>query len=289
MPLRTRCWPGGRSHSGRKAGRAARPVCGWSSGTWVGARAARQPGWAGIGRSPAQASGGETDPAGDLAGQCALLEELGRDPLAADLNRLRVRYPGVSLVRLPASGVIVTGGGLNVLPDYLSRPDDILAAPVLFALPLVRAVRAQSYRQISRLAGHRRRPPRTWSPLRYPNARALADIREAMEIDRLGRDCGFPLAERYFSVLARNACHFAPFSWHRWQRYHQQARQLLAQARDAGGERQQWLRSRALVFAGYADHFLHDSFAAGHLINKTLVMQWYAEWITQAGPEPPGS
>ena len=110
-----------------------------------------------IGRIPAPASGGETDPAGDLAGQCALLEELGRDPLAADLNRLRVRYPGVSLVRLPASGVIVTGGELNVLPDYLSRPDDILAAPVLFALPLVQAVRAQSYRQISRLAGHRRR------------------------------------------------------------------------------------------------------------------------------------
>ncbi len=186
-------------------------------------------------------------------------------------------------MRLQASGVIVTGGELNVLPDYLSRPDDILAAPVLFALPLVQAVRAQSYRQISRLAGHRRRPPRTWSPLRYPNARALADIREAMEIDRLGRDCGFPLAERYFSVLARNACHFAPFSWHRWQRYHQQARQLLAQARDAGGERQQWLRSRALVFAGYADHFLHDSFAAGHLINKTLVMQWYAEWISRPG------
>jgi hypothetical protein len=39
------------------------------------------------------------------------------------------------------------------------------------------------------------------------------------------------------------------------------------------------LRTRALIYAGYADHFLQDSFAAGHQPNKTLVMQWYAEWL----------
>ena len=30
---------------------------------------------------------------------------------------------------------------------------------------------------------------------------------------------------------------------------------------------------------GYADHFLQDSFAAGHLPNKTLVMQWFTAWV----------
>ena len=34
----------------------------------------------------------------------------------------------------------------------------------------------------------------------------------------------------------------------------------------------------AWIYHGYADHFLQDSFAAGHLINKTLVMQWFIEW-----------
>ena len=29
---------------------------------------------------------------------------------------------------------------------------------------------------------------------------------------------------------------------------------------------------------GYADHFVQDSFAPGHLANKTLVMQWFVEW-----------
>jgi hypothetical protein len=37
------------------------------------------------------------------------------------------------------------------------------------------------------------------------------------------------------------------------------------------------------VLAGYADHFLQDSFAAGHLVNKTLVMQWYVEWLAGSG------
>ena len=36
----------------------------------------------------------------------------------------------------------------------------------------------------------------------------------------------------------------------------------------------------AWQYAGYADHFLQDSFAAGHLINKTLAMQWFIEWVS---------
>ena len=36
---------------------------------------------------------------------------------------------------------------------------------------------------------------------------------------------------------------------------------------------------QALIKNGYADHFLQDSFAAGHLVNKTLVMQWWVEFV----------
>src|SRR2546422_311971 len=38
------------------------------------------------------------------------------------------------------------------------------------------------------------------------------------------------------------------------------------------------LIQQAWAFHGYADHFLQDSFAAGHLVNKTLVMQWFIQW-----------
>jgi len=38
------------------------------------------------------------------------------------------------------------------------------------------------------------------------------------------------------------------------------------------------LANLAWVAQGYADHFVQDSFAPGHLANKTLVMQWFVEW-----------
>ena len=218
-----------------------------------------------------------------LIQQCALLDELGRNPVDADVGRLRARYPGVQIVRLPDSGLILTTGELNVLPDYLSRPEAIIAAPVSFLLPLVQAVRAQSYRHIQRMMGRQRVSRREWSTLGYPTARALTDIREAIEIDGLGRKCRLPASERYLSVLARNACHFAPFSWYRWQSFHLLARQMIAEAREAAGPQRQRLRCTAQVLAAYADHFLQDSFAAGHLVNKTLIMQWYVEWLTESG------
>lgn len=94
--------------------------------------------------------------------------------------------------------------------------------------------------------------------------------------------------QRYFGLLTRNACHFAPYSWHRWARFHEEASDhALAFHRgqtekgpaddlDTSADenlRQAWLEN------GYGDHFLQDSFAAGHLVNKTLVMQWFVDYV----------
>src|SRR5882757_8865098 len=103
----------------------------------------------------------------------------------------------------------------------------------------------------------------------------------------LGRRLGFAPASWYASVLARNASHFAPFSWYRWHSFHLMARALIARSADAGGQEREALRRRARIYAGYADHFLQDSFAAGHLINKTLVIQWYIEWLAASGVSYP--
>jgi hypothetical protein len=211
--------------------------------------------------------------------------------LAAELNRceqvdpvqLRERLHGLHTVRLSGSGLVVTLGELNILPDYLSHPADIDAAPASFVLPLVRAIRTQNHRELARLAGWRGPARRSAGELNYPAARVLPGIREAIQIDALGRGCELQPSERYLSVLSRNACHFAPFSWHRWRSFHLLARQMIAESDTASGADRQQLRSAAQVYAGYADHFLHDSFAAGHLANKTLVMQWYVEWILGRG------
>jgi hypothetical protein len=112
--------------------------------------------------------------------------------------------------------------------------------------------------------------------------RGLAEIGEVLEVDALGRRCGFAPWKLYSSAVGRNAGHFAPFSWYRWRSYHLMARDLIACSLAATGDDREKLRTRARIYAGYADHFLQDSYAAGHLVNKTLVMQWYVEWLADA-------
>ena len=226
-----------------------------------------------------EAAGLPVDRRQQLDAYCALLEDLGRDPRNVDEERLRAEYPGVETLRLPGSGLIVTLGELNVLPDYLARPADIETAPAAFLEPLLQSVRSWSIAELRQSAG--RPGPRRLlrGSLRYPKRRRLAEIMEAVEVDALGERCGFAPWDLYSSVVARNAGHFAPFSWHRWQSFHLMARELIFRAWAESGDERDTLITRARIYAGYADHFLQDSYAAGHLINKTLVMQWYIEWL----------
>src|SRR6202041_3447454 len=107
-------------------------------------------------------------------------------------------------------------------------------------------------------------------------------------VSKLGRQHGFAPEKRYCAVLARNSGHFAPFSWYRWRAFHLGARELVARPATETGAERAALGLRAGTWAGYADHFLQDSFAAGHLVNKTLVIQWYIEWLAAAGVSYPG-
>ena len=96
-----------------------------------------------------------------------------------------------------------------------------------------------------------------------------------------------------WGAIARNACHFAPESWYAWKKYHLEARQhairshqLGSQGNTAAADRE---ANEAWLANGFGDHYLQDSFASGHLINKTLIMQWFMEWAKTwkvVGPLP---
>ena len=217
---------------------------------------------------------------GQLRAYRELLEQLGR---GAD------EHPGAQTVRLPTSGLVVTLGELSVLPDYLGHPREIETAPAAFMRPLIQSVRSYSVAELRRSEGQRRSFHRLPGARPYALLGALTEGAEVPVVDKLGRRCGFPPSHRYSSVLARNAGHFAPFSWYRWHSFHLMARELVAQSATASGTDREDLRRRARIYAGYADHFLQDSFAAGHLINKTLVTQWYIEWLAAAGVSYPHS
>jgi Domain of unknown function (DUF4157) len=245
---------------------------------------------------PAQVQAAADGDAGPVAGYRDLLAELGRAPRRASEGRLQAAHPGLDLVRLRGSGLVVTLGELNVLPDYLGRPEDIESAPLTFIGPLIQSVRSWSVAELARPAGVRGglgRVPVTLpqllpGSLRYPWFGPLAETAEIAAISKLGRQHGFAPAHRYSAVLARNSGHFAPFSWYRWHSFHLAARELIAQSAAETGASREALRLRARTWAGYADHFLQDSFAAGHLVNKTLVIQWYIEWLAASGVSYPG-
>jgi Domain of unknown function (DUF4157) len=240
---------------------------------------------------PVQVEAAADGDAGFVADYRDLLEDLGRAPRRPPEERLRAEYDGLDLLRLSGSGLVVTLGELNVLPDYLGRPEDIESAPLTFIGPLIQSVRSWSVAELARPAG----VPLPWAlprllpgSLRYPLMGPLAETAEIASVSRLGRQNGFAPAKRYSAVLARNAGHFVPFSWYRWRSFHLAARELIARSAAESGAEREALRLRARTWAGYADHFLQDSFAAGHLVNKTLVIQWYIEWLAASGVSYPG-
>jgi hypothetical protein len=237
--------------------------------------------------APGTARSGRGDRSGRIRAYCALLAELGKDPRGADEKQLRAAHAGLETVRLPGSGLVVTLGELNVLPDYLGHPQEIETAPATFMEPLIQSVRSWSIGELRKSGGQRKPHRRLPGALRYTLLGNLAEGAEVPAIDRLGRRCGFAPSRQYSSVLARNASHFAPFTWYRWHYFHLLSRELIGRSAAASGAERESLRSRARIYAGYADHFLQDSFAAGHLINKTLVMQWYVEWLADTGVSYP--
>jgi Domain of unknown function (DUF4157) len=240
---------------------------------------------------PVQVGAAADGDAGFVYDYRELLRDLGRAPRRPPEERLRAEHDGLDLLRLSGSGLVVTLGELNVLPDYLGRPEDIESAPLTFIGPLIQSVRSWSVAELARPAGiplPMALPRLLPGSMRYPLMGPLAETAEIAAVSRLGRQHGFAPARRYSAVLARNAGHFAPFSWYRWRSFHLAARELIARSAAESGAERDALRLRARTWAGYADHFLQDSFAAGHLVNKTLVIQWYIEWLAASGVSYPG-
>jgi len=115
----------------------------------------------------------------------------------------------------------------------------------------------------------------------------------------------------YGASLGRNACHFVPESWHAWARYHAQARThadiafdrrtkaqkieqdiqqqnigqddpgMLADLVDRYHKEADEAANEALLNNGFGDHYLQDSYASGHMLNKTQIMQWYVQYLDE--------
>ncbi len=193
----------------------------------------------------------------------------------------RTRFPDVRWIKLSGSGLWVSYGELNALADYLPDPSTVDTQPQSLVLPVLQRMRAQisgTLHPFVRLDMEGAAEAGAYEFL--PDA-----VAEAKAMDRATASLE---GNRAMGLVARNACHFAPFSWERWVHFHNTAIEHARAYHARKGEtvairnldttadadlRQAWLNN------GYGDHFLQDSFAAGHLINKTLVMQWFVDYL----------
>ena len=188
-------------------------------------------------------------------------------------------------LQLPGSGLWVTYGELNTLADYLADPSEIATASSAVLLPILQTMREASFNVLTYLQQHVTLPWPYSLLLKWQDFAGslnmhwapgwLYKILESQALDELTTGLGTAGRDHYSGLLARNACHFAPFTWFRWMAFYELARQ---QALTANQSQNPADITQAWITHGYADHFLQDAFASGHLVNKTMVMQWFIEW-----------
>jgi hypothetical protein len=233
----------------------------------------------------------------------------GRDP--------REDYPSIRWTRLSGSQLWVSPGELSAFGDYLPNPETIDTSDRSLILPVLQRMRQEIARALAQRLGtgeadwEGATDPRNNDPEAYADYKDFqrktafkgaagkfvehdylpTSARQITDLDSATAGLG---PNRQKGLTARNACHFAPFSWERWALYHNQARDEAKKAYASGGGRRSLaMRTnpdtlsdparKAWVNNGYSNHFLQDSFAAGHLINKTLVMQWFVEYNNSVG------
>jgi outer membrane protein assembly factor BamB len=208
------------------------------------------------------------------------------DPEKVDEEAVKRVCPGppwIRTLRLGPDEVLLTYGELNALPDYFANPTVLESLKKDMLLPILQVIRQESYNQLTLLLENRNPnltfPKAASSPWRWSFVNSFM---ETHDLDVFTGEMGINGVDHYNGLLSRNACHFAPYSWHRWQNSHIIARDLAMKAhKTSDGSEKALLTKKAWTYHGYADHFLQDSFSAGHLINKTMVLQWWVEWAAK--------
>jgi|GEM_PF-5573781 len=221
--------------------------------------------------------------------------------------------------------IIVSYSEINTFPDFFGNPETIANTPKSTVLNLLQGVRQQAYIELSNLYkeifGEDKNKLADWSNREYlgitqgdfegavgPRGQAVNDFayEKRTELQVQGatkRSKKEEKSQEYFAALERNACHFAPYSWDQWQGYHDKARELAKlsyrnQEIAEDFKHRGWddkvpileqqsakLANEAMLQNAFGEHYLQDSFAAGHLIDKTGVMQAFTKWINTNGKQ----
>lgn len=163
-----------------------------------------------------------------------LPDAIGKDPFATDGRRLRL-----------ANGLELTPGDvIALMGDFYAKPDDLFNA---------------SREEVTGI---------------------LAIIKKERDHTIHGGEASIAYEKvtkgRYTTLAEKNKTHFSPENQSSWASIHAEALKVASDSAQTGTEKdpkaQAELLNKALFLDAAGGHFLTDAFAAGHLMNKELVL-----------------
>ena len=174
------------------------------------------------------------------------------DPDSVTPRMIHEAYPKVRTLRLETSGLLVTYGELNTLPDYLPNPAVLDAQPRSIMLPILQGVRQEGYNKVNRMLKPDS-PLATFAhAVSVPWKNDFINLLvETQALNSLTLNLGPARTNHYTALVGRNACHFAPYSWYRWQQFHLVARDLAKRAHAVGDFSGQRARLTAMAWQNH--------------------------------------
>jgi hypothetical protein len=85
--------------------------------------------------------------------EIALLWQWHQNPESVTETQVKQLCPWINTLHLPASGLLVTYGELNALPDYISTPSAVDTLPKSVLLPFLQFIRQEGFIQLNSLLG----------------------------------------------------------------------------------------------------------------------------------------
>ena len=194
-----------------------------------------------------------------------------------------------------------TIGDMNALPDFFGSYDDLANVSAAIVFRTFQVIRRETYIYLKELEA--KLLGRSYSFDRKQDAfggiednavslgssvlpgfgNAAMDVIQTTDMlkgESSNNEVGTPTAIAADATLGRNACHFPPESWLRWRAYHERAIALVASANDLTQLEDKG--NEAIGINAFGEHYLQDSYAAGHLINKGFVMAVAMEHVSAA-------
>jgi hypothetical protein len=199
-------------------------------------------------------------------------------------------YWGGQLMTVPCldGEIVCTVGEINAIPDFFGSFDDLARVSRSIVFKTLQVIRRESYMYLKGLEAQLQGKKYSYDAkaegfaglegnkisIAGVGPKASDDLGDLWATESMlkgtGTEVGLDDATGASATLGRNACHFPPESWLRWRDHHNQARNLIAGATTVAGLGA--LANRAIGLNAFGEHYLQDSFASGHLINKGFVM-----------------